>query len=190
MTTEIHFEGSSGQKGSLNGVMMVYVLQKMPAITAQDPGGNGTEARPWRMETVNQWAGAAQQQIASRPSGKPVGMSATEVLKAMESYKPRGDLYIMGGQLIERNPSTGGFANYTSDVAEAVPMISQTGPEPKFGTTEMGRPRYFPSPDRSRIAKTMTLLSTNCRGERARAPDSVAPIEAPLFSSGNTLAGC
>jgi hypothetical protein len=170
MKTEIHFEDPSGQKGSLNGVMMVYVLQKMPEIAAQDPGGNGTEARPWRMETVNQWAGAAQQKIASRPSGKPVGMSATEVLKAMESYKPRGDLYIIGGQLIERNPSTGGFANYTSDVVEAVPMISQTGTKPKFGTTDMGRPRYFPSPDRSdkipvytskygRIAKTMTLLS-------------------------------
>jgi hypothetical protein len=149
---------------------MVYVLQKMPEIAAKDPGGNGTEARPWRMETVNQWAGAAQQKIASSPSGKPVGMSATEVLKAMESYKPRGDLYIIGGQLIERNPSSGGFANYTSDVVEAVPMISQTGTEPKFGTTDTGRPRYFPSPDRSdktpvyarkygRIAETMTRLS-------------------------------
>src|SRR5262245_34843007 len=104
MKTEFYFKKTGGDKWEcFDGVTMVYVLQKMPAVAQEPPEGNGTERTPWMMKTVGQWAGAAQQVIAPRPSGPgPTAKTAEEILKMKQEY--RGDLYVIGGQIIERNP--------------------------------------------------------------------------------------
>jgi hypothetical protein len=89
--------------------------------------GNGKEISPFRMSTIGQWAKAAA--------------DVTTV---------NADLYIIGGHLIERVPANGEnqkehtYANYVTDVLEAVPSI---GPFHN-GISTTKRPRSFPPPEK------------------------------------------
>ncbi len=100
--------------------MLAWSLEQMGPVATDPVPGDGTEVRPFRMSTIGQWAQAAATQTAK---GK--------------------DLYVIGGHIIERNPA-GEYADYMTDVIDAVPMIG----EPVTGHSTVNRPRSFMSPDR------------------------------------------
>jgi hypothetical protein len=98
-----------------------YIIWAMKAavVTEEPYPGNGTEVSPFCLNSIGQWAKAAAEVTA----------------------KGR-DLYVIGGQIIERNPA-GEYANYMTDVLEAIPVADFKE------VSSAGRPRRFSSPDRS-----------------------------------------
>ena len=91
----------------------------MPAVQPEAVPGVGTEFNPFRMEH------------------RSVGASGGN------SDPKRKDLYVIGGHNIERNPA-GEYADYMTDVVEAVPAIGNL----PTGLSTFNRPRSFPQPDR------------------------------------------
>jgi hypothetical protein len=97
-----------------------YIIWAIQAVNVVQEAylGNGAEINPFRLNSIGQWAKAA----------------ATQTVKGF-------DLYAIGGQIIERNPA-GQYADYMTDVVEAVPVVGYKD------VSTAGRPRSFPSPDR------------------------------------------
>lgn len=141
MKTALTFRSSNGdQQGEWTFQHSLWLLGEMnrplsegglgpdpepPSSVAYDITGYGftpgSAKTPWTMRTVNEWMGASKQAIEAG-----IGLNAAA-------------FYEVGGILLERNPSTGGYANYITAVVDTIanPLV------PVYEESPRGMPLMF-----------------------------------------------
>jgi hypothetical protein len=119
---------------------LAWVLQGLQCVDGSKPDGEGSERLPYRMSSIEQWAGAAAIELPPFSKG---GMSAQEVIALSKKIGNDRGLYMIGGRLLERTPS-GAYANYITDVVDGGKGVGKL----KLGTSSLDRPRGFEAPSR------------------------------------------
>lgn len=161
MKTTLYFRRNGETEWNvLDPLMMVWMLQKLPDVVPEPLSGEGTERSPWTLSTIGQWAEAASQTIAERSAPRFANLEEINRYKLENpnwNQQTSKDLYLIGGHLLERNPTTGAYANYITDVADASKAID----EPSKGTSASGRTRSFPAHKRDEDPRTVYAVKAD-----------------------------
>jgi hypothetical protein len=119
---------------------LAWVLQGLQCVDGLKPDGDGSERAPYRMSSIEQWAGAAAIEFKPLPTGS---LSAQEAIALSKTIGKDRGLYMIGGRLLERTPS-GAYANYITDVVDGGKGLGKL----PLGTSSLDRPRGFVAPSR------------------------------------------
>lgn len=148
---------------------LAWVLQSLQCADAAKPDGEGSERLPYRMSSIEQWAGAAAIELKSFDKS---GMNAQEAIAESRRIGNDRGLYMIGGRLLERTPA-GAYANYITDVVDGGKGVGAL----KLGGSSLDRPRGFAAPTRDGTPVYDTKFK--------RLAGGAAESGKPLFLKGN-----
>lgn len=140
MANQLTVTPAGGYPATFAPQHLAWVLQGLQCVDGSKPDGEGSERAPYRMSSIEQWAGAAAIELKPLPTG---GMSAQAVIAESRRIGHDRGLYMIGGRLLERTPS-GAYANYITDVVDGGKGVGKL----KLGASSLERPRGFEAPSR------------------------------------------
>jgi len=140
MANQLTVTPAGGHPATFAPQYLAWVLQGLPCADGAKPDGEGSERLPYRMSSIEQWAGAAAIELKPFAAG---GLSAEDVIALNRKIGNDRGLYMIGGRLLERTPA-GAYANYITDVVDGGKGVGAL----RLGGSSLGRPRGFEAPSR------------------------------------------